>query len=97
VVRHLLQPGDRRLTSRHPIRYIGPAALLALIADTLEEDGLTASWTPPKQEPDSLIDIVFRVTGTRIAMRTAVAEIRMGLGSRGTVLIDVKRRRAKAG
>jgi hypothetical protein len=27
------------------IRYIGPAALLALIADTLEEDGLTASWT----------------------------------------------------
>jgi hypothetical protein len=79
------------------IRCIGPVALLALIADTLEVDGLTVSWTPPKQEPDGLIDIVFRVTGTRIAMRTAVAEIRKGLGGRGTVLIDVKRPRTKAG
>jgi hypothetical protein len=77
------------------IRYIGPAALVALIADTLEEDGVTVSWSPPR-EPAGLVDIEFRVTGTRIAVRTAVADVRKGVGTRGTVRFDSERRHTEA-
>ena len=44
-----------------------------------------------------MVDMVFPATGTRLAMRTAVPEIRKVVWIRGTVLLDSKRLRRKQG
>ena len=79
------------------LRYNGPAGLVTHVADALQEHGVTVSWTVPTEEPDSVVEIMLLVTGPRIAMRTAVAEIRNGLDTRGTLHFDNQRRRTKAG
>jgi hypothetical protein len=81
-------------TQTYRILYTGTAPFAGWVAQTLREEGLDVSWTPPIEERGVVSDVVENVTvtlivnGTTAAVLAAVAKARERLGRRGTVEIE---------
>jgi methylmalonyl-CoA mutase cobalamin-binding subunit len=82
------------VTQTYRIVYTGTAPFAGWVAQTLREEGLDVSWTPPVEERGAVSDVVENVTvalivsGTTAAVRGAVAQARELLRGHGTVEIE---------
>ena len=83
-------------TQTHRILYTGTASFAGWVAQSLREEGLDVSWTPPVEERGAVSEVVESVTvalivnGTSEAVDAAVAKARGLVLGHGTVEVEVE-------